>query len=99
MRGKFLQETTMTLRGAILSFAGFVLAAGPFVPAATGQTTAIAPADVQFFESKIRPVLFDKCFSCHGDKLQRGGVRLDSRAEMVKDASALKIIAPGDPET
>ncbi len=30
---------------------------------------------------------------------KKGGVRLDSRSELLKDASASKIVAPGDPET
>jgi len=37
-------------------------------------------AGVEFFETKVRPVLFERCFSCHGAKLQQGGLRLDSQA-------------------
>ena len=36
-------------------------------------------ADLTFFESKIRPVLSEKCYECHsaiGDKV-KGGLRLD----------------------
>jgi cytochrome c553 len=44
-----------------------------------------------FFESKVRPVLADNCFSCHTNS-QLGGVRLDSRE------SILKVIVPGDPD-
>ena len=35
--------------------------------------------DLTFFESKIRPVLSEKCYECHsasGDKI-KGGLRLD----------------------
>jgi mono/diheme cytochrome c family protein len=36
------------------------------------------------FESKIRPLLIRNCLSCHGDKAQQGGLRLDSRAAIGK---------------
>jgi hypothetical protein len=44
----------------------------------------IAPADRDFFEAKIRPILIDQCQSCHGEKQQKGGLRLDSRADLLK---------------
>ena len=31
-----------------------------------------------FFELKVRPLLVARCFRCHGEKLQKGGIRLDS---------------------
>ena len=59
-----------------------------------------APADRaklhEFFESKIRPVLADKCYSCHGPTKQKGGIRLD-RKEFVFKSSAEPLIVPGDP--
>ncbi len=46
--------------------------------------TAIAqsPADIAFFESKIRPLLIERCHECHSTntKKQRGGLMLDSAA-------------------
>lgn len=36
------------------------------------------------FESKVRPLLAEKCWSCHGEKKQSGGLRLDSRAAIIK---------------
>lgn len=53
-----------------------------------GTPTAESP---DFFETKIRPVLANNCFSCHTNS-QLGGVRLDSRE------SVLKVIVPGDPD-
>ncbi len=43
---------------------------------------AQSPADVAFFESKIRPLLVQRCYECHStaEKKQRGGLRLDSAA-------------------
>lgn len=42
------------------------------------------PAAEEHFESKVRPVLAEKCWSCHGEKKQSGGLRLDSRESLVK---------------
>ncbi|MBN9118986.1 MAG: PSD1 domain-containing protein [Planctomycetes bacterium] len=50
------------------------------VPAADPQP---APEDVRFFETRVRPVLAEKCFKCHGPEKQRGDLRLDT-AEGVK---------------
>ena len=42
---------------------------------------ALAAVDaVTFFESKVRPVLVEHCLGCHGEKKQKGGLRLDSAA-------------------
>ena len=38
------------------------------------------PKDAEFFETKIRPVLAENCFSCHGPRKQKAGLRLDSAA-------------------
>ena len=34
-------------------------------PAATAQQ--ISPADQEYFEAKIRPILVDNCYGCHGE--------------------------------
>jgi hypothetical protein len=50
------------------------------------------------FESKIRPLLADNCFKCHGDAKQRGGLRLDSRATLLTGGDQGPAIVPGKPE-
>jgi mono/diheme cytochrome c family protein/cytochrome c553 len=42
------------------------------------------PEDTRFFETKIRPILADKCYKCHGPQKQRGELRLDSAAAIKK---------------
>ncbi len=38
-----------------------------------GEAADTAPEQVEFFEKKIRPLLVDKCWSCHaGDKVKGG---------------------------
>jgi len=66
-------------------------------PAAAAGLT---PSELDFFESKIRPVLADKCYKCHSALAERikGGLLLDSREALLKGGDNGKIIVPGDPE-
>jgi hypothetical protein len=52
-------------------------------------------ADLEFFESRIRPVLAENCLGCHGAKKQKGGLRLDSRAGWVKGGDSGPALVPG----
>ncbi len=67
-------------------------------PAAARADDKPAPQAAEFFESKVRPVLADNCFSCHGPDKQKGGLRLDSRAALLKGADGEPVVVPGDPE-
>jgi len=58
---------------------------------------AAAPEDATWFESKIRPLLAERCYECHGEKKQKGGLRLDSRAGWQKGGDSGAVIVPGDP--
>ena len=59
---------------------------------------AITPEEAEFFETKIRPVLVEQCYKCHGPDKQKGDVRLDSRAAMLKASDDGPIASPGKPE-
>jgi hypothetical protein len=50
-----------------------------------------------FFESRIRPVLVERCVTCHGEKKVKGGLRLDSRAGWEKGGDAGPAVVPGKP--
>ncbi len=52
-----------------------------------------------FFESKIRPVLAEKCYACHNAKLQSpfGGLVLDSAPAFRKGGDSGPAFRPGDP--
>jgi mono/diheme cytochrome c family protein len=68
---------------------------------APGQDTKPAPPSpeaARFFETRVRPVLADNCFKCHGDKKQRGELRLDSLAAMLAGGDQGPAIVRGDPE-
>src|SRR5262245_45098492 len=55
-----------------------------------------APAEVEHFEKHIRPLLVDRCQSCHGPTTQRGGLRLDSRTAVLKGGDSGPAVVPGD---
>ena len=58
---------------------------------------AVSAEQSAFFESKVRPLLVAKCFSCHGDRDKRGGLRLDSREAILKGGAKGPILVVGDP--
>lgn len=43
----------------------------------------------KFFEQKIRPLLIDRCVSCHGPDKQEAGIRLDSREQVISGTDDL----------
>ena len=69
-------------------------AAAPAVQEAAPPT----PAQSLFFESKIRPLLIEKCYSCHSGKDFQGGIKLDARADLLKGNASGPAVAPGEPE-
>ena len=56
------------------------------------------PSLVEFFEGKVRPVLEAHCINCHGPSKQKAGLRLDSRAALMKGGDSGQAIEPGRPE-
>jgi hypothetical protein len=57
----------------------------------------LTPQESQFFEAKVRPVLADNCFKCHGPAKQKNGLRLDSRAAILTGGDQGPAIVPGQP--
>src|SRR5690606_11406275 len=46
---------------------------------------------------KVRPVLLAQCVVCHGERLQQGELRLDTRAAMLKGGVSGPSVVPGKP--
>jgi hypothetical protein len=72
-------------------------------PLAANAQTASGPKPVskeatEFFESQIRPVLAENCFSCHGPQKEKAGMRLDSRAALMKGSENGPVVDLGQPE-
>lgn len=59
--------------------------------------------DTAFFESRIRPLLVEKCYKCHSEEARsqgklRGGLLLDTRAGWAKGGDSGAAIVPGKPD-
>src|SRR5262249_39544943 len=79
------------------------------LPMSSGKTvffflasTALAFAQsanekIEFFESRIRPVLANNCYACHTDN-KLGGLRVDSRVSLLAGGKSGPAIVVGHPE-
>ena len=78
-------------RRSVLAFAGV---AG-FAASVSAETF---PADqIAFFENNVRPLLAERCQSCHGATKHQNGLRLDSRAAVLQGSDYGKVVEPGNP--
>ena len=53
---------------------------------------------VKFFESKVRPLLSERCFGCHGENKQKGSLRLDSLQAASEGGDSGAAVVPGKPD-
>jgi hypothetical protein len=85
-----------------LPFLGQVLllSAGFLVSGSICLATEVAdPRAVEFFESRIRPILSKHCYECHSARAARlkGGLLLDSRAGLRQGGDSGPVLVPGSP--
>jgi cytochrome c553 len=86
----------LTLRTGI-GLLVLALASAAF-PGEAKKQSQPAPEAVQFFESKVRPILAESCFRCHSEKKKKGNLRLDSRAAILTGGDQGPAVVPGHPE-
>jgi mono/diheme cytochrome c family protein len=55
---------------------------------------------LEFFESKVRPILADRCYSCHSleQGKSKGGLTLDTKPGWEKGGAEGPVVKPGDVE-
>jgi hypothetical protein len=91
----------ITARRAAAAFvaAASVAATAPLVHAGAPDAQARRAAAVDFFESRIRPVLIENCYECHSSKSKalQGALRLDSAEGLRKGGDSGPAIEPGNP--
>ncbi|HZF00215.1 MAG TPA: PSD1 and planctomycete cytochrome C domain-containing protein [Planctomycetota bacterium] len=78
----------------------------PFIALILGLAGPVRSQDdsdrdrLDFFEKRIRPVLVDKCYSCHSPQAEKvkGNFLLDTQEGLVKGGDGGPSITPGDPD-
>jgi Protein of unknown function (DUF1549)/Protein of unknown function (DUF1553)/Planctomycete cytochrome C len=70
------------------------------LPAVAGEAPAERAAAFEWFETKVRPILVDHCYTCHSaDTKPAGGLRVDDRNGLLVGGNSGPAVVPGDPET
>jgi hypothetical protein len=84
-----------------LAWSSWLLGANePAKPAVASVAPAATPAQIEFFEKQIRPLLIENCYKCHSAASQKvkGNLLLDSREALLKGGDGGAAIIPGHPE-
>ena len=84
---------------AVLALCIFALNARRGFGQPRDSTLKVSSAEQKFFESKIRPVLVEHCYKCHGKETQEGGLRLDTRQGVLAGGDRGPLINPEPSET
>ncbi len=65
--------------------------------AASASAESFSADQIEFFEKNIRPVLAEKCYSCHGAKKHQNGLRVDQREALMKGSEYGAVVDPRNP--
>ena len=68
------------------------------VPRARAGVSPESAAATEFFEAKVRPVLAERCTSCHSGSKAAAGLDFSSRAPFLRTGPHGAAIVPGDPD-
>ncbi len=93
--------TTIAPRRLLLLFGVSVAAliAWPRERADSQDAPTPDAASIEFFQTKVKPLLETRCFECHGPEVKKlkGGLSLASRADMLRGGDSGAAIVPGKP--
>ena len=80
-------------------FVGLLLLAWASVAALPcGAADALTETQLEFFETRIRPVLVEQCYTCHNStERAEGGLAVDQRDAFLKGGDRGAIVVPGKP--
>jgi cytochrome c553 len=67
------------------------------LPGTLAWAEELSPQQEQFFEQKVRPVLAEHCWKCHGAAKQESELRLDSAAGMNRGGASGEKLLAGEP--
>ena len=68
------------------------------LPAALASAEEFSPEQLHTFETKVRPLLAEHCYACHGTDKQAHGLRLDSRAALLQGGDSGPAALLGQPD-
>jgi len=85
----------MLTRTLLACFSTFAFVVSVLICEIAVTAPPISDADMRFFENKVRPLLAEKCWGCHGDEKQSGNLRLDSLAAMLQGGESGPSLVPG----
>jgi hypothetical protein len=88
----------LRLAGLCAAIAIAIAIASCVARAASAQAPQHTPEQLEFFETRIRPVLVRHCYECHGAGEAKARLRLDSRAGWQAGGESGAAVVPGDPE-
>jgi mono/diheme cytochrome c family protein len=89
--------TPVPLRSCLTALI-LVLPRGP-VLAAEPRAKEFSANDAAFFETEVRPLLKAHCLKCHGGEARiKGGLRLTSRADVLKGGDSGPVVSLDEPE-
>src|ERR1700744_3251397 len=82
-----------------VAFASLAAAAMFWQPAPVAARAAgVNPASAEFYTQNVLPILKTNCYRCHGAPNHRGGLTMDTQADLMKGGHDGPVIVPGDPE-
>ncbi len=74
------------------------LVAADSLPMGSESTTGDEIGQRRFFESRIRPLLIERCYECHAADRTEGGLRLDLAESLSIGGDSGAIVVPGQPD-
>ncbi|MEX2214529.1 MAG: PSD1 and planctomycete cytochrome C domain-containing protein [Phycisphaeraceae bacterium] len=90
-----MMYSSRTIWMPLLAALAFALVA----PAPAAETEP-SDQDLQFFETKVRPLLVEQCYSCHSSQAKKlkAGLFMDSRQGIIKGGDTGPALVAGDPD-
>ncbi|WP_437187571.1 PSD1 and planctomycete cytochrome C domain-containing protein [Planctomicrobium sp. SH668] len=89
------------MKSSLLRSLGLSAAFGvtSLAPLSVRAESAPDPAGIEFFESKIRPLLVENCYTCHSANTNaKGGLRVDDRNGLLDGGNRGAAVVPNDVE-
>ena len=73
-------------------------ARGQAIEDSASNQPAFTAEQLEFFESRVRPLLVEHCYACHSGRAEslEAGLRVDARSHLLEGGDSGKAVVPGD---